>query len=48
MTVMGGITIDNIDQVVEAGARHVALVTAVTRAPDVAAAVRELRGRIAP
>jgi len=45
-TVMGGIGLANIDQVVAAGARHVAVVTAVTRAPDIAAAVRELRARI--
>lgn len=46
MTVMGGINLANIDDVVAAGARHVAVVTAVTRAPDIAAAVRELRRRI--
>ncbi len=45
-TVMGGINRDNIGQVLEAGARKVAVVTAVTTAPDVAAAVRELRGLI--
>ena len=42
-TVMGGITRDNLAAVRAAGARTVAVVTAVTRAPDVAAAVRELR-----
>jgi thiamine-phosphate pyrophosphorylase len=45
-TVMGGITAENLDEVVAAGARHVAVVTAVTKAPDVAAAVRSLRARI--
>ncbi len=45
-TVMGGITLSNIDDVVAAGARHIAVVTAVTKASDVVAAVRELRGRI--
>jgi thiamine-phosphate pyrophosphorylase len=45
-TVMGGINLTNIDAVVAAGARRVAVVTAVTRSADVAAAVRELRGRI--
>lgn len=45
-TVMGGINRDNIGQVLDAGARRVAVVTAVTKAPDIAAAVRELRGLI--
>ena len=45
-TVMGGINETNIDQVVAAGARRVAVVTAVTRASDVAAAVSALRRRI--
>jgi len=45
-TVMGGINADNLDQVLAAGARRVAVVTAVTQAPDVAGAVRELRRRI--
>ena len=42
-TVMGGIHAGNIGQVVAAGARRIAVVTAVTQAPDIAAAVRELR-----
>ncbi|MCL2669814.1 MAG: thiamine phosphate synthase, partial [Syntrophaceae bacterium] len=45
-TVMGGINAANIDAVVAAGARHVAVVTAVTQAPDITATVRELRRRI--
>lgn len=45
-TVMGGIHRENIGSVVAAGARKVAVVTAVTRAPDMAAAVRDLRQRI--
>ena len=45
-TVMGGINHSNINQVLEAGARKIAVVTAVTRAPGIAAAVRELRGMI--
>ncbi|MDA8124221.1 MAG: thiamine phosphate synthase [Deltaproteobacteria bacterium] len=45
-TVMGGINGANIDAVVAAGARRVAVVTAVTQAPDMAAAVAELRRRI--
>lgn len=45
-TVMGGINCDNIVRVLEAGARRVAVVTAVTKALDVAQAVQELRQRI--
>jgi thiamine-phosphate pyrophosphorylase len=43
MTCMGGIKAHNIHEVVQAGARHVAVVTAVTAAADVGAAARELR-----
>ena len=43
---MGGINGGNIDRVLAAGARRIALVTAVTRAPDMAAAVAALRARI--
>lgn len=45
-TVMGGINASNLSQVLAAGARRVAMVTAITQADDVAAAVRDLRGRI--
>jgi thiamine-phosphate pyrophosphorylase len=45
-TVMGGINGGNIDRVLAAGARRIALVTAVTRAPDMAAAIAALRARI--
>ena len=45
-TVMGGINRSNIGQVLDAGARKIAVVTAVTSAPDIAAAVRELRDAI--
>jgi thiamine-phosphate pyrophosphorylase len=45
-TVMGGITAANIDQVLAEGARRVAVVTAVTQAPDMAGAVAALRERI--
>ncbi len=45
-TVMGGINESNIDQVLSAGARRIAVVTAITRAPDIAAAVRSLRAGI--
>ena len=45
-TVMGGINGSNISRVVANGARRVAVVTAVTQAPDMAAAVRSLRESI--
>jgi thiamine-phosphate pyrophosphorylase len=45
-TVMGGINAVNIDKVVAEGARRVAVVTAVTQAPDMTAAVAALRQRI--
>jgi len=45
-TVMGGIKQDHIPQLVEAGAETIALVTAVTKAPDVEAATRELLAAI--
>jgi len=42
-TTMGGITKTNIDQVVSRGARHPAVITAVTAAADPTEAARELR-----
>ncbi|NIA16106.1 MAG: thiamine phosphate synthase [Nitrospiraceae bacterium] len=42
-TCMGGIKAHNIAQVLERGARHIAVVTAITAAPDVQAAANELR-----
>ncbi len=45
-TTMGGIKAHNIGEVLRRGARHVAVVTAVTAAPDVCAAARELRALI--
>jgi thiamine-phosphate pyrophosphorylase len=45
-TVMGGISETNIDQVLAAGARRVAMVTAITQASDIAQRVRSLRERI--
>ena len=45
-TCMGGIKLDNIHEVVRRGARHVAVVTAVTQAPDVRAAAIALRQAI--
>lgn len=52
-TCMGGIKRTNVDEVLQRGARHVAVVTAVTEAPDVRAAAAELRalireGRVSP
>jgi thiamine-phosphate pyrophosphorylase len=44
---MGGIKAENIDEVVSRGARHPAVVTAVTAASDVRAAATALRERIA-
>jgi len=43
---MGGIKRENIDRVLAQGARHPAVVTAVTAADDPRAAARELRDRI--
>lgn len=45
-TTMGGIKANNIREVLEQGARHPAVVTAVTAAHDVRAAAAELRGII--
>lgn len=45
-TVMGGISEANIDQVLARGARKIAMVTAITKAPDMAAKVRHLREMI--
>jgi thiamine-phosphate pyrophosphorylase len=42
-TTMGGINRENIERVLEQGARHVAVVTAVTGAPDVTSAAAALR-----
>lgn len=45
-TCMGGIKLDNISQVLQRGARHPALVTAVTAAPDILAAAKALRDKV--
>ncbi|MBS1369161.1 MAG: thiamine phosphate synthase [Lentisphaeria bacterium] len=42
-SVMGGIKARHIPELVKAGAEHIAMVTEITQAPDVAAKVRELR-----
>ena len=44
---IGGITLDNIDQVLNAGASTIAVCSAVTEAPDPAAACRQLKEKIA-
>jgi thiamine-phosphate pyrophosphorylase len=46
ITVMGGITLDNLDQVLAVGANRIAVVSAVTAADDIAGTVREFRRRI--
>jgi thiamine-phosphate pyrophosphorylase len=46
-TCMGGIKAHNIDEVLRRGARHVAVVTAVTAAPEVRTAAEELRAAMA-
>jgi thiamine-phosphate pyrophosphorylase len=45
-TVMGGITEENIDQVLAQGARRVAMVSTITRAADIAKKVRSLHDKI--
>jgi thiamine-phosphate pyrophosphorylase len=45
-TVMGGINEENLDLVLANGAQRVAMVTAITRAADIAAKIRALRGKI--
>jgi thiamine-phosphate pyrophosphorylase len=45
-TCMGGVKLENINEVVERGARHVAVVTAVTEAKDPQAAALALRNAI--
>ena len=45
-TVMGGINELNLNQVLANGARKVAMVTAITKAPDIAAKVRSLKEKI--
>jgi len=45
-TCMGGIKLENIDAVLKRGARHIAVVTAVTEAEYIQKAVRQLREKI--
>src|SRR5262245_3495219 len=44
---IGGITLQNLDQVLAAGARRICVVSAILRAPDVAKACREFKDRLA-
>lgn len=43
---IGGITLENLDAVLEAGARRICVVSAILRAPDVAKACQEFKHRI--
>lgn len=43
---IGGITLENLDAVVQAGARRICVVSAILNAPDVAAACRAFRQRL--
>jgi len=45
-TTMGGINLDNIREVLDVGARRIAMVTGITRAEDIADRVRALRRMI--
>lgn len=45
-TVMGGIKVGNMDQVLQKGARRIAMVTEITAAPDIAETVSSLRRKI--
>ncbi|MFH1734496.1 MAG: thiamine phosphate synthase [bacterium] len=46
ITVMGGINLDNLDQVLQAGAKRVAVVSAITTADNIVETTREFRRRI--
>ncbi|MCX7865610.1 thiamine phosphate synthase [Limisphaera sp. VF-2] len=43
---IGGITLENVDEVLAAGATRICVVSAILRAPDVAAACRAFRSRL--
>jgi thiamine-phosphate pyrophosphorylase len=45
-TVMGGITAANLDEVLAAGARRIAMITAITQAADIAETVQLFRRKI--
>lgn len=46
ITVMGGINLDNLNEVLEAGARRIAVVSAVTSVENIAETVRQFRRKI--
>ncbi len=46
LTVMGGISLDNVDELIAAGARRIAVVSAVVGAENITDTVREFRRRI--
>ena len=43
---IGGITLENLDDVLAAGAKRICVVSAILNAPDIAAACRELKRRL--
>jgi thiamine-phosphate pyrophosphorylase len=43
---IGGITLENLDSVLEAGATRICVVSAILNAPDIAAACAEFRRRL--
>ena len=45
---IGGITLDNLDDVLAAGARRICVVSAILNAEDVTAACRQFKGRLPP
>lgn len=47
IVLIGGITPDNVDVLVEKGARNIAVIRAITQAENIPSRVKELKGRIA-
>jgi thiamine-phosphate pyrophosphorylase len=45
---IGGINLDNVDEVVRAGARRICVVSAILNADDLAAACRQFKDRLPP
>ena len=43
---IGGINLNNLDDVLAAGARRICVVSAILKAPDIAAACREFKTRL--
>jgi thiamine-phosphate pyrophosphorylase len=44
---IGGITLENVDEVLEAGARRICVVSAILNSPDIARTCQQFRERIA-